>query len=212
MRYITIISLFLFTGCLGPVKDLYPNDESERTIPVYVTSHGWHTGIVVESHYMRSYLPQHPELPEGRYLKFGWGDGRYYPHRDPGFGLLLRAALWPTESVLHVTAFDREAVDYFYTSDVVKILLSEQGMAGVAQFLADEFRLDNNGNLIFAETGLYGRSAFFIGKKKYFVPRTSNRWVARAVRSGGAPISPFYAITAGNVIKQTRSFGTLQSD
>jgi len=212
LRYITIISLLLFTGCLGPVKDLYPDDEAERTVSVFVTSHGWHTGIVVKSHYIKAVLPDDPNLPQGRYMKFGWGDARYFPHRDPGFGLLLRAALWPTNSVVHVTAFDRETVDFFNISRVVKITLTESGMAEVAHFLAGEFQRDSDGNLIFAEQGLYGNSVFFLGKRKYFVPRTSNRWVARAVRSGGAPISPFYAVTAGNVIKQSRSIGTLQSE
>jgi hypothetical protein len=84
------------TGCLSPVTELYPEDEELRPLPVYILSHGWHVGIAIESKYIRHKFPEHEKMPEARYLKFGWGDHRYYPHDDPGIGLLLRAALLPT--------------------------------------------------------------------------------------------------------------------
>ena len=39
--------------------------------------------------------------------------------------------------------------------------------------------------------------------------RTCNKWVAQALRSAGCPITPFYALTADNVIYQVAKFGTV---
>lgn len=210
MRRILFIAIILFpTGCLGPVAELYPEDEDLRPIPVYILSHGWHVGIAIEAEYINDKIPGHEEIPQTRYLKFGWGDNRYYPHSDPGFGLLLRAALLPTGSVIHVVGFDIPVESYFAGSEVILVKISEAGMEKLTGFIADRFYRDDEGQIEYAADGLYTNSSFFRANGWYFFPKTSNTWTARALRQAGCPISPFYAVTSGNVISQTRSFGEI---
>jgi uncharacterized protein (TIGR02117 family) len=204
-----IIFILIISGCLGPVTDLYPEDEELRPHPVYILSHGWHVGIAIESRHILDKIPEHDQLPLAEFLKFGWGDNKYYPHQDPGFGLLLRAALLPTRSVLHVVGIDIPVENFFTGSDIIKVKVSEDGMSNLAEFISDRFRLDNENGLTFVTDGYYTNSAFYEANGRYFVPKTSNTWTARALRQTGAPISPFYAVTSGNVIYQTRQFGEI---
>lgn len=205
--YYLILVLFVTAGCLSPISELYPEDEDERPVPVYLVRHGWHVGVAVESEYIVGHLPYHEEMPNARFLKFGWGDNRYYPDSDPGFRLLLRAALLPTRSVLHVVGIDIPIENYFASSDVIRVQISEEGMEQISNFISNRFRENNDGEIEFAADGLYTNSAFFNATGRYYIPKTSNVWTARVLRRAGAPITPFYAVTSGNVIYQTRKFG-----
>lgn len=201
-----IILLFTLVGCLGPVSELYPDEEELRTLPVYVISHGWHVGIAIESNHVLHKIPSHPQLPEAEYLKFGWGDNKYYPHDSPGFGLLLRAALLPTGSVIHVVGIDIPVENYFAGSDVIRVNVTTEGMEKLTNFIRDRFSTEDD-KIIFAADGLYSNSSFFKANGLYFIPKTSNTWTARALRQTGAPITPVYAVTSGNVIYQARKAG-----
>lgn len=206
-RYSFIILYIISIGCLGPVRELYPEDEKLRPVEIFLVGHGWHVGIAIESSVIEEKLPKHSKMPRARYLKFGWGDQRYYTDSDPGFGLLIRAALLPTRSVIHVVGVDMPIERYFSSSDIIKIKISEEGAENFAEFVADRFRQDEDGNVVYATDGLYTNSAFFNATGLYYLPKTSNTWTARALRKTGYPITPFYAFTSGNVIRQARKDG-----
>lgn len=204
---ILLASLLLFAGCLSPIQDLYPQNEEDRPVPVYIVSHGWHAGIAIESEYIRHLLPEHPIMPEGRFLKFGWGDQRYYSEPDAGFGLMMRAALLPTRSVLHVVATDLPIERYFYASRVIQIQITPEGAEQLGLFISDRFRKDDDGNIQPVADGLYSNSQFFQANGLYYLPKTSNTWTARALRQTGYPITPVYGLTSGNVVKQALKEG-----
>ena len=204
---VLLIMALALSGCMGPVKDLYPEDESMRPLTVYIVSHGWHAGIVTESSNIEAYIPDHPEMPGAKYLMFEWGDGRYFPHDDPGFWLLIRAALWPTRSVIQVVGMDVPPERYFSRSRVVKIQVSRDGMENLGRFIQDRFRMNPDGEVVMAADGLYRNSTFYEATGRYHLPKTSNTWTAHALRQTGYPITPFYAFTSGNVIRQASKHG-----
>ena len=196
-------------ACNSADSDLYPDDLSQRPIPIYIISHGWHTGIAVEKESIFCQLPKDEQIPDGHFLLFEWGDGRYFTHKDPGIGLLLRAAFLPTKSVLHVTALQSSPADVFRNSTVIQIQITREGLQHLGKYIHDSFRYDKHQNLIFAANGLYPNSRFFEADQLYFFPRTSNTWTARALRETGFPITPFWANTSGNVIKQAKKDGVV---
>jgi uncharacterized protein (TIGR02117 family) len=204
-----IIICLIFAGCLNPVRDLYPDNPDLRNVPVYVVSHGWHAGFAIESEFILDQIPEHSELPDTKFLKFGWGDARYYSNPDAGFWILLRAALLPTKSAIHVVGFDIPVELYFSGSKVVEIKITEDGAAELGKFIDQTIKKDNAGNPIYYADGLYRSSVFLEAEKRYIFPRTSNKWTAKAIRKTGYPISPFYAFTSGNVIKQASEDGIL---
>ncbi|MEX1211335.1 MAG: DUF2459 domain-containing protein [Balneolaceae bacterium] len=197
----------LLTGCLGAVKDLYPEERAKRPYPVWVMSVGWHTAIVIESEYIESMVPLQEHLAPSRYYKVGWGDGRYYPSEDPGGGLLLRAALWPTRSVLHVTGLNQPPEEVFPGSEIILVHVSEEGVERIAEFIRDRFRRNDEGVIKVVADGLYANALFFDARGRYYLPKTSNHWTARALRQSGVPVTPIYAFTAGNLMRQSRTFG-----
>lgn len=208
MKKLPFLFLLLISACAGPVPSLYPENEGERPIPVYVISHGWHVGIAIESEYVKPQLPNHERMPVASHLMFGWGDKRYYTDREAGVWLMLRAALIPTGSVLHVVGIDRAVDRYFTSSTIVKVMVSEQGAEKLANYISDRFKRNNGKAQVFSD-GLYPNSIFFEATEKYYFPKTSNKWTARALRKTGFPITPFYAITSGNVIQQAKKHGQI---
>lgn len=209
IRLLIPIYLIFITGCLGPVKDLYPEDPEERPVPVYLVGHGWHVGIAIEKIYIEHLLPEHPDIPQTTFLKFGWGDGRYYTDSEAGFWLMMRAAVLPTRSVIHVVGIDMPVDRYFHASRIVRVKVSEQGAEKLGEFVADRFRRDSEGEVIYAADGLYSNSSFYEANGRYYLPKTSNTWTARALRQTGFPITPTYSLTSGNVIQQARKDGEL---
>lgn len=206
-HFLPLLFALLLTGCLGPVTDLYPEEREERPHPVWVMSVGWHTAIVIESEFLEEKVALQEHLAPSRYYKVGWGDGRYYPSTDPGFGLLVRAALWPTRSVLHVTGLDYAPDQVFLNSEIVLVHVSREGMERIAEFVDDRFRRDGDGAITVVAEGLYANSLFFDARGRYYLPKTSNHWTARALRQTGAPVTPIYAFTAGNLMRQVGSMG-----
>jgi len=206
--------LFLFTlvilaGCLNPAQNLYPDDPDLRKVPVYIVSHGWHAGIAIESEYILNQIPDHSELPDTKFLKFGWGDARYYSDPDAGFWIMTRAALLPTKSAIHVVGFDLPVEMYFSGSKVVEIKITKEGAAELGKFIDQTIKKDDDGNPVYYADGLYRNSIFLESERIYILPRTSNKWTAKALRKTGYPISPFYAFTSGNVINQASEDGVV---
>ena len=204
-----LFTAFIFAGCLNPVRNLYPADPDLREVPVYVVSHGWHAGFAIESKYILNQIPEHSELPDTKFLKFGWGDARYYSNPEAGFWIMMRAAILPTKSAIHVVGFDIPVEMYFPGSKVVEIKITQEGATELGTFIDQTIKKDKNGNPIYYSEGLYRNSVFLEAEKSYIFPRTSNKWTAKAIRKTGYPISPFYAFTSGNVIKQVSEDGVL---
>lgn len=208
MKQWSLLILFVLTGCAGPIRDLYPDDPDRRPVPVYLVSHGWHVGVALEADQIRPLLPSHPDMPRGSYLMFGWGDEKYYTNSDAGFWLMLRAALIPTSSVIHVVGIDRPIDQYFPSSTVIEIKVTENGAEQLARYIGGYFRTENEKPIVAAD-GLYRNSLFFAANERYYFPKTSNMWSARALRQTGYPITPFFAITSGNVVKQAKKDGVI---
>ncbi|WP_340105566.1 DUF2459 domain-containing protein [Rhodohalobacter sp. 8-1] len=206
MKKLPIILILILSGCAGPVPSLYPDDENKRPIPVYIISHGWHVGIAIESEYIKPQLPNHDRLPNTSHLMFGWGDKRYYTDSEAGFWLMIRAAFIPTASVLHVVGIDRPVDRYFPSSTVIRVMVTEPGAEKLAEYISNQFQRVDGEAQVFAD-GLYPNSIFFEATGRYYFPNTSNKWTARAIRKTGFPITPFYAVTSGNVIRQAKKHG-----
>ena len=202
-----LVFVIVATGCLGPVRERYPEERDKRPVPVYVVSHGWHVGVVFRGQRLREILPDHDRLPQHEYLMVGWGDNKYYPSERVRVDLFLRAAFWPTGSVLHLVGFNEPVDSYFRQSEIVRLQLSEQGVEKMTGYIADRFQKEEGDNIVFVSEGLYSNSAFFKARGWYFFPQTSNKWTARVLRESGLPVTPFYAITSGNVMKQARKSG-----
>lgn len=194
-------------GCAAPPAGLYPPAKDEPVVPIYLVSHGWHAGIVIEREAIPpGLLPERDDFPAARYLEIGWGDRDYYMTPDPSFGILLKAGLWPTDSVLHVVGFSETVTRYFPRSEIIRIDLGRAGFEQLCRHLDARFARQGEVRL---GPGLYGDSRFYLSRDTYHLFNTCNVWMARALREAGCPIIPAFNITVDDLLTNAMEFGTV---
>ena len=210
---IRIWILFLAVSCstcAAPIRETLAPSESEPRKTIYLVNHGWHAGIVLR----RADIPDNiwPKLgnfPDMEYLEVGWGDMDYYQIPDSHLGFILKAALLPTASVLHIVGFNGHVPAYFPFSEIIRIELSSAGFELLSRTIASSFALDKAGNTTSPSPGRYGNSRFYLSRETYHLFNTCNVWTARALRTAGLPITPATATSVGNLMSQARKLGVV---
>ncbi len=173
-------------------------------------NHGWHAGIVLRlADIPAGTWPALVDFPDTQYLEVGWGDMDYYQTPDAHMGLILKAALLPSASVLHIVGFNGPVQTYFPYSEIIEIELSSAGFEQLSRTIAASFSRDKAGNITSLGHGLYGNSHFYLSKETYHLFNTCNVWTARTLRSAGLPITPARAVTVEDLMSQARKIGTV---
>ena len=196
------------SACAVSVRETLAPVESEPRKTIYLVSHGWHAGIVLR----RADIPGNvwPALggfADAQYLEVGWGDMDYYQTPKPHGGLIVKAALLPTASVLHIVGFSGAVPTYFPYSEIIRIELSAAGFEHLSRTIAASFATDEAGNASSMGPGLYGNSRFYLSGESYHLYNTCNVWTARVLRAAGLPLIPATAIRVENLMSQARKFG-----
>jgi uncharacterized protein (TIGR02117 family) len=195
-------------ACLGPVHGLHPPPPGEATITVHVVRYGWHSGLVMRRDQIPSGAwPEHDRFPAARYVEVGWGDRAFYQSPDAGIALALEASFASGGSVLHVTGLDRPPAEHFVHAEITPVELSAGGAEALARFVSRAYARDASGATIDLGPGLYPGSRFYAATGRYSLFHTCNNWIAEALRAGGCPITPAWAVTGGNLAFQARRCG-----
>jgi uncharacterized protein (TIGR02117 family) len=170
--------------------------------------HGWHTGLVVRADDVPVGLwPERADFPGARYLEVAWGDREFYMAPHGTLGLALKAAVVSRGSVLHVVGLAEPPARYFAGREVVEVELSEPGVAALAAFVDAAHARGAAPRAPRLAPGLYGDSAFYPSAARYSLVNTCNTWIAAALRAAGCPVTPAWALTAGEVLRQVRALG-----
>jgi uncharacterized protein (TIGR02117 family) len=198
------LMVVFISGCAArEVPPRIPPDEEHRKV-FQVVKHGWHVGIVVGQDELTSRMAMLGEdFSSAEHFEIGWGDERFYQAAEPSAGLALRAALWPTASVLHVVGFSGDPARFFPAGEIVDICVSQADYLRMLDFIMESFQRRPNGDVIFLGPGLYGTSRFYRAKGSFYLFNTCNTWAARAVAATGTPVFT-RVITAGGLISQLR--------
>ena len=186
--------------------------EKSKTRVIYVASHGWHTGVIVDAETLESLMPQlHARFASKLYLEIGWGDAGFYQAKEITADLVMQAVFWPTESVVHVVGFSMNPVEYFDNSDVREILVGTQQYESLLTFLKNSFAKNESGQIISMHKGIYGDSQFYRGVGKYYLFNTCNKWTAKALYSAGMDITPMFKLTASSVMASLDDLQTFKT-
>lgn len=187
---------------------------------VYVVNHGWHTGLVIRRGDIPEGLwPEHRQAPPGEYLEVGWGQREFYQNQEPSLLMALRAALWPSPSVLHLAGFNGPVAAQFPNSEIAAMQADTAAITRLVNYISDAYARDQAapkrspgfaqasaaGNIIRLGRGLYGDSRFFAGRENFHLFKTCNVWTARALRLAGCPIDA--GITADTVMAGVNACG-----
>ena len=209
---VALVGLVVFSataaGCAKSIEGLYPPAPAELVKPIYVINHGWHAGIAVRrADIPEGVWPEHRDIPASEYVEVGLGARDFYIAPEGTLWLALKAVFWPTPGVLHVVCVDGPVQQFFRQREIVEILVSDRGFHRLAVFIGDAYAKDGSGRTMVVGRGQYANSRFYVAREKYFLLKTCNTWTARALRSAGLPITSLYAVSAGNVMDQTRPLG-----
>ena len=172
---------------------------------VYISKRSWHTGIVMDRSDIDTLIPELTEnIPKAKYLNLSWGDRKYFMAEEGTIGLALRAALLPTQSVIHVIGYTHLPEWYVKQKQVTEVKLSHEGFVSMAEYIHESFARDSTGSLVPLRERPVGMSYFYLSDITYWGTRTCNVWTAKALRKSGFPINPLIALTSGNVMRQVR--------
>ncbi len=197
-------SLFA-AGCSTHATTDRSGAHEETLRQYYVVKHGWHVGLVVAHGDLANRITALAEdFPGVRYLEIGWGDARYYQTPDPSMALALRAALWPTDSVLHVVGFSGSPARVFPASEIIPICVGASAYDRLLDFIAEAFHRGPSGDIERLGVGLYGNSRFYRARGSFHAFRNCNTWAARAAAASGIPMATRTTFTAGGVVSQLR--------
>ena len=172
---------------------------SPGEVPVYVVTHGWHTGLAVRAADVdfARWRPL-PHAGEARYVEVGWGDRDFYPAAGFNLWYAFKALAWPTPGVLHVTGFDRPPARRFPQSEVLELRVSHSAFEGLLAYLAGSFADDPAP----IAPSLYATGAFYPSREQFHLFKTCNVWVAGALRA--AHIDVRSALTTEGLLAQLR--------
>lgn len=177
-------------------------------VSIYLVSHGWHAGIVLERQILADKIKVlQQDFATVDYLEIGWGDSDFYQTPEPHIGLILKAGLFPSESVLHLVGFNGDVTSYFPYSEIIELKIPPEQLDKLSSHIAASFAADAGGKTESLGRGLYGDSQFYRSKESYHLFNTCNVWTARALRKTGLAIHPSSAITVDDLMAQLRELG-----
>lgn len=206
MKIPTYMIILVCLGCssIAEWQNLPTSATDQHTL--YVVSHGWHTAIVLNAKDLGEPLRSiEKQFGESNYYEFGWGDKGFYQAKEITISLILDAVFLPTESVVHLAAFNAMPTHYFSQSEVVPLTVSSKGLQNLQKFIANSFSPNNQDEIFPIGPGIYGNSLFFNSDTPYHLMHTCNTWVAEALAVTGAPVSSFLTLRARSVISQVKS-------
>ena len=169
------LGLWVLVGCAGSGPP--PAPRAEACLLAAVSSNDWHAGFYLPAEVFPEEGLLRAAFPDAAWFAIGWGDARAYPRL--GVFEAISSVFWPTPSVLHVAAMNRDPRDA-YRQSYRNIALSPDQAASLAAEIEAELALSPEGAVEVAGPGLDPRGSVFLkARSRYHALNTCNVWIAR---------------------------------
>jgi uncharacterized protein (TIGR02117 family) len=173
---------------------------------IWVVSNGWHSGIVLaRADVPESVIPEIADFPQARFFEFGWGDAEFYPAREAGAWLALRAA-FPGPAVMHVAGLPDHPARIWPNVTILPFAVSAEALSRLLAFLRDSFDRAGAGRAVVTARGIYPFSLFYPATGRFHVFNNCNSWTAQALTAMGFGVSLGGVNTADDLISRIRPF------
>ena len=173
---------------------------------IWVVSNGWHSGIVLaRADVPESVIPEITDFPHARFFEFGWGDAEFYPAREAGAWLALRAA-FPGPAVMHVAGLPDHPARLWPQVTILPFAVDPQGLRRLLVFLRNSFDRAGAGRAEVTARGIYPFSLFYPATGRFHLFNNCNTWTAQALTAMGLGASLGGVNTAEDLISRIRPF------
>jgi uncharacterized protein (TIGR02117 family) len=173
---------------------------------VWVVSNGWHSGIVLaRADVPENVIPEIADFPQARFFEFGWGDAEFYPAREAGAWLALRAA-FPGPAVMHVAGLPDHPARIWPNVTILPFAVSAEALSRLLAFLRDSFDRAGAGRAVVTARGIYPFSLFYPATGRFHVFNNCNSWTAQALTAMGFGVSLGGVNTAEDLVARIRPF------
>jgi hypothetical protein len=185
-RALAILLLSSASGC-ATWPALHEPAQQTADARLFIVKRGWHidVGVAVQDLTPPLRVVQ-AQMPQARYLLFGFGDRRYLTARSQRLDALL-AALRPGAALILLTGLRDTPQDAFGAQAVRVLPLQAQQMQAVQAFIWQTLT-HARGQPIRVQSGPYSGSAYLAAQPRYSALHTCNRWAAEALRASGLPV------------------------
>ena len=173
---------------------------------IWVVSNGWHSGIVLaRPDVPESVIPEIADFPQARFLEFGWGDAEFYPAREAGAWLALRAA-FPGPAVMHVAGLPDHPARIWPQVTILPFAMNAEALSRLLVFLRNSFDRAGAGRAAASARGIYPFSLFYPATGRFHLFNNCNTWTAQALTAMGLGASLGGVNTADDLISRIRPF------
>lgn len=173
---------------------------------IWVVSNGWHSGIALaRADVPEAIIPEVADFPHARFFEFGWGDAEFYPAREAGFWLTLRAA-FPGPAVMHVSGLPDHPARIWPNVTILSFAVNAEALSRLLAFLCDSFDRAGAGRAVVSARGIYPYSLFYPATGRFHVFNNCNSWTAQALTAMGLGVPLGGVNTADDLIGRIRPF------
>jgi uncharacterized protein (TIGR02117 family) len=177
---------------------------------LWVVSNGWHSGIALtRADVPEAIIPEIADFPHVRFFEFGWGDAEFYPAREAGFWLTLRAA-FPGPAVMHVSGLPDHPARIWPNVTILSFTVNTEALSRLLAFLRDSFDRAGAGRAVVSARGIYAYSLFYPATGRFHVFNNCNSWTAQALTAMGLGASLAGVNTADDLISRIRPFAVAE--
>ncbi len=186
--FVLIYFFGVFTLYHIPVNS---NPAQGGEVPIYISSNGVHTDIVVPlknqvKDWSTHILLQHTiaQDPQADYLAFGWGDKGFYldtpEWSDLKASTAFKAAFYLSTSAMH-TRFCKNLKE---DANCRKIMITQEDYKALVAYITSSFQWDKDQKVQWISGESYGKNdAFYEATGRYSLFYTCNTWANGALKA-----------------------------
>lgn len=191
------IVLYLVLALLGMlIPASTKNQENKGNIPIFITSNGFHTAVIIPWAVLKPTLLQSVDneifkkYENYQYINLGWGDEGFYmgfmDNQSPTLATSLAALFLPTSSLMYLEFYDFEPQA---DESTIRLMIDQSQLENLVSFIENSFQKTAQQQFIFHSKGYGADDYFFKGQGSYHLFSTCNSWTNNALKAGSLPAS-----------------------
>ena len=182
-------------------------DSRDPDVLIWLVADSYHTGIVVPYDWLleSGFVPPE-EFGRPRFVTMSWGNNdAYSPEGFDHAWKWFRVLFTPTRSVMELIPMNWEVAEVLPGQRIWRALVPRERGPELAAFLNACSVTDANGRPVVVRESSWGGGVQLQSRHSYFIPRVCNVWTVQALEAVGGRYRPWFALTAGGVIRQAEN-------